>query len=53
MIGQLEGLPTQFPFQCALTPIGDFLTLSLGTLKLLLFTKVNIVAIGLHLELAV
>ena len=53
MIGQLEGLCTQLPFSvnwCSLVPC---LKISLGTLTLLPYTVVDIVAIRTHLELAV
>ena len=53
MICQLEGLCSQFPVQCTLTLIGACFKISLGILKLLLCIALNIVAIGVHLELAV
>ena len=53
MIGQLESLCTQFPFQFTLTPIGVLFKISLCSVKLPLCKTMNTVAIYVHLELTV
>ena len=51
MTGQLEGLCAQFSFHCTMILIG--VKTNMGTLTLLLCTVVNILTIGVPLDLAV